>query len=78
MTFFNFPLPNGTVVQSCPAALGYSFAGGTSDGPGAFDFTQNDNDSNAQNPFWAIVSDIISTPTPEQVRIIYLIKISFE
>lgn len=75
MTFFRFPLPNGTVVQSCPAALGYSFAGGTSDGPGAFDFKQNDNDTNAQNPFWALVSGIISTPTPDQVRILIFPRI---
>jgi len=68
MTFFKFPLSNGTVVETCPAALGYSFAGGTSDWPGAFDFKQNDPDSNAQNPFWAIVSGVISTPTPEQKR----------
>jgi neutral ceramidase len=28
--------------------LGYSFAGGTTDGPGAFDFVQGDNSSNPQ------------------------------
>jgi neutral ceramidase len=66
MEFYEFPLPNGTVVQTCPAALGYSFAAGTTDGPGAFDFVQNDNNS-AQNPFWAIVSDTLTTPTPQQV-----------
>jgi neutral ceramidase len=67
MTFFKFSLPNGTTVETCPAALGYGFAGGTSDGPGAFDFKQNDPDTNAQNPFRAIVSGVLSTPTPEQV-----------
>jgi neutral ceramidase len=67
MSFYEFPLPNGTVVQTCPAALGYGFAGGTTDGPGAFDFTQNDNTSKAQNPFWELVSDVLSVPTPEQV-----------
>lgn len=66
MTFFKFNLTNGTTVETCPAALGYGFAGGTSDGPGAFDFTQNNPDSNAQNPFWQIVSGVLSTPTPEQ------------
>ena len=32
---YSFPHPNGTVVSTCPAALGYSFAAGTTDGPGA-------------------------------------------
>lgn len=33
-------LPNGNISHTCPAALGYSFAAGTTDGPGQFDFTQ--------------------------------------
>jgi neutral ceramidase len=67
MQYYEFPLPNGTVVQTCPAALGYSFAGGTSDGPGAFDFVQNDNTSvSSQNPFWQIVSGVISEPDQKQ------------
>jgi neutral ceramidase len=67
MQYFSFPLSNGTIVQTCPAALGESFAAGTTDGPGAFDFTQADNDTQAQNPFWAVVSDVIKAPSPEQV-----------
>lgn len=67
MQYYSFPLPNGTVVQTCPAALGYSFAGGTSDGPGAFDFVQNDNSSIAdQNPFWVLVSGVIKEPDAAQ------------
>lgn len=66
MTYYNFTLPNGTLAQTCPAAMGYSFAAGTSDGPGAFDFTQSDNDTNAQNPLWVIVSSVIKAPTPQQ------------
>lgn len=31
------------VLQTCPAALGFAFAAGTTDGPGAFDFKQGDN-----------------------------------
>ena len=27
-------------VRTCPPALGFSFAAGTTDGPGSFDFTQ--------------------------------------
>lgn len=30
------------VVKTCPAAMGFGFAAGTTDGPGAFDFTQGD------------------------------------
>jgi neutral ceramidase len=67
MQWYSFPLPNGTVVQTCPAALGRSFAGGTTDGPGAFDFVQGDNSSMAQNPLWTVVSDLLTTPTQEQV-----------
>jgi neutral ceramidase len=67
MSFFEFPLPNGTTVQTCPAALGFGFAGGTTDGPGAFDFVQGDNNTQPQNPFWELVSDLLTTPTPEQV-----------
>ena len=30
------------MVKTCPAAMGFAFAAGTTDGPGAFDFTQGD------------------------------------
>jgi neutral ceramidase len=66
MSYYKFPLDNGTIVQSCPAALGYSFAAGTTDGPGAFDFTQNDPGAPDANPIWAIVSGLLKEPTPEQ------------
>lgn len=55
------------MVQTCPAALGYSFAGGTTDGPGAFDFTQNENKTSMVNPLWEAVRDILRTPGPEQI-----------
>lgn len=63
---FNFELSNGTLVRTCPAALGYSFAAGTSDGPGAFDFTQNDPDTPNASPVWRVVSGFIKEPTEEQ------------
>lgn len=31
-----------SVVKTCPAAMGFAFAAGTTDGPGAFDFKQGD------------------------------------
>lgn len=29
-------------MKTCPAAMGFAFAAGTTDGPGAFDFKQGD------------------------------------
>ncbi|ELU36769.1 ceramidase [Rhizoctonia solani AG-1 IA] len=55
MSNYSFSLSNGTTVHTCPPAMGYSFAGGTSDGPGAFDFTQGETADGTQNPFWEIV-----------------------
>ena len=69
MSFYQFTLPNGTHVQACPAALGYGFAGGTSDWPGSFDFKQGNNgssDGTHSNPLWAVVSTALRSPTPEQ------------
>lgn len=40
---------NITTATLCSPALGYSFAAGTTDGPGAFGFTQG---SVTGNPFW--------------------------
>ena len=43
-TFLNMSgLPvtiNGTMQHACKSAMGYAFAAGTTDGPGAFDFIQ--------------------------------------
>ncbi|ETS82114.1 hypothetical protein PFICI_07116 [Pestalotiopsis fici W106-1] len=66
MSNFHFQLPNGTEVETCPAALGYSFAAGTSDGPGAFDFTQHDGGPNTTSPVWKVVSGLLKAPTKEQ------------
>ncbi|KAK0617402.1 Neutral/alkaline nonlysosomal ceramidase [Immersiella caudata] len=65
MQYYKFPLSNGTVVQTCPAALGYSFAAGTSDGPGAFDFTQGDSGA-PNNPLWQVVSGLLRVPSAAQ------------
>ncbi|KAK8095890.1 hypothetical protein PG999_013912 [Apiospora kogelbergensis] len=66
MSNYQFALPNGTEVATCPAALGYSFAAGTSDGPGAFDFTQHDGGPNTTSPVWEVVSGLLKAPTEEQ------------
>ncbi|KAI0250039.1 Neutral/alkaline nonlysosomal ceramidase [Lactifluus subvellereus] len=68
MSFYSFALPNGTTVQTCPPALGYSFAGGTTDGPGAFDFVQGDNSSRPQNPLWEAFKGFV-TPLPDADQI---------
>lgn len=68
MANHTFTLPNGTTVQTCPAAMGFAFAGGTTDGPGAFDFIQGDNSSTPQNPFWELVKGVV-TPSPSKVQI---------
>lgn len=62
---YTVTLANGSVVTTCPAALGNSFAAGTTDGPGAFDFVQNDPGA-PSNPFWNIVGSAISPPSAKQ------------
>ncbi|QRW25286.1 hypothetical protein RhiXN_07235 [Rhizoctonia solani] len=68
MSNYSFPLSNGTTVHTCPPAMGYSFAGGTSDGPGAFDFTQGETADGTQNPFWEIVKGIITAPPSQEQK----------
>jgi neutral ceramidase len=47
--------------------MGHSFAGGTTDGPGHFDFTQGKTSGNVSNPLWAIVgAGVTSRPSREQ------------
>lgn len=71
MSNLSFPLANGSFVRTCPAALGYSFAAGTSDGPGAFDFTQNDPNAPNASPVWRVVSGILKEPSKAQQRCHY-------
>ncbi|KAL5747999.1 hypothetical protein ACOSQ2_025296 [Xanthoceras sorbifolium] len=52
------------MVKTCPAAMGFAFAAGTTDGPGAFDFKQGDDKG---NPFWRLVRDVLKTPDQKQV-----------
>jgi len=56
---------SGKQEHLCRAGLGYSFAAGTTDGPGDFDFTQADNNT-AGNPFWNFISQFLAKPTKEQ------------
>lgn len=63
---FTFQLSNGSSATTCAAALGYSFAAGTTDGPGDFDFKQNNSGSPNANPFWSVLRRVIHEPTKEQ------------
>ena len=47
----------------CTPAMGYSFAAGTTDGPGMFNFEQH---QITPNKFWNRVRDALSTPTQEE------------
>ena len=64
MTKQTVQLDDGTTGTTCPPAMGYAFAAGTTDGPGMFNFHQATNET---TPFWKFVSDILSTPSDEQV-----------
>ena len=52
-------------VRLCRAALGYSFAAGTTDGPGQFDFKQHTTEG---NKFWDVIRTFISNPTKEDKK----------
>ena len=56
-------LKNGDIAQTCPAALGYSFAAGTTDGPGSGQFMQGITNSTA---FWDAVAGFIAEPSEEE------------
>ncbi|KAK5626458.1 hypothetical protein RRF57_002173 [Xylaria bambusicola] len=66
MTFWKFQLENGQQVQTCPSALGYSFAAGTTDGPGLFDFTQGDSGEPSASPVWEVVKALLREPSAQQ------------
>jgi neutral ceramidase len=58
-------LPDGRKVRTCKPAMGYSFAAGTIDGAGAFDFKQG---STSDNRFWNLIRDFISKPSKEMIE----------
>jgi neutral ceramidase len=68
-TFVDSTSKNTTPISTCPAALGYGFAAGTTDGPGAFDFTQNCTDCPADsNPLWKVARAFVHQPSKEQMK----------
>ncbi|KAL0125798.1 hypothetical protein PUN28_004691 [Cardiocondyla obscurior] len=52
-------------VHGCLPAMGYSFAAGTTDGPGSFAFEQG---TTTSNPFWNTVRNFLAAPTKDDVR----------
>ncbi|KAF5301791.1 hypothetical protein FQA39_LY10576 [Lamprigera yunnana] len=66
----DYTLPNKTVVkvQGCLPAMGYGFAAGTTDGPGAFDFKQG---STTENPLWNVVRNLVAKPSEKDVKCHY-------
>jgi neutral ceramidase len=54
-------------VNTCTAALGDSFAAGTTDGPGDFDFRQGSN-STKYNPYWNLIGHLVADPPADQVK----------
>jgi len=62
MSNINVKLDSGKTVKTCKPSMGYSFAAGTTDGPGAFDFTQG---TTTTNPFWELLRNILKKPSEE-------------
>lgn len=70
---FTSPLDPARILRTCSAALGYGFAGGTTDGPGAFDFRQGTNDTDddspaLKNPLWKAARGFVHPPSDEQIE----------
>ena len=65
MKGLNVSISQGYYTELCSPAMGYSFAAGTTDGPGAFNFTQG---TTSGNPFWDKVRDFLSEPSQEEIK----------
>ncbi|KAJ8318838.1 hypothetical protein KUTeg_003929 [Tegillarca granosa] len=52
-------------TKTCKTAMGYAFAAGTTDGPGAFDFKQG---TTSTNPLWSAIVNFIRKPSETQVK----------
>jgi neutral ceramidase len=68
---FVSPFDQSKTLTTCSAALGYGFAGGTTDGPGHFDFSQGTNDTDdspsLKNPLWKAARAFVHPPSDAQV-----------
>ncbi|RAL09545.1 neutral/alkaline ceramidase [Aspergillus homomorphus CBS 101889] len=67
MSDYTFQSPfNSSTLTTCSAALGFSFAAGTTDGPGYFDFTQNGTGPAESNPLWYVARAFVHQPSAAQ------------
>jgi neutral ceramidase len=65
LNFSNLEVAQGNdVVKTCPAAMGFAFAAGTTDGPGAFDFKQGDDKASIKNILFYPVSIVFEKVIP--------------
>ncbi|XP_031639719.1 neutral ceramidase, partial [Contarinia nasturtii] len=62
--FFNLTKNASETVSGCSPAMGYSFAAGTTDGPGVMDFTQG---TTTDNPLWNAVRNFLAPPTEADI-----------
>ncbi|XP_011872578.1 PREDICTED: neutral ceramidase [Vollenhovia emeryi] len=63
--FYNETIGKFEEVHGCLPAMGYSFAAGTTDGPGSFAFEQG---TTTSNPFWNAVRNFLAAPTENDIR----------
>jgi neutral ceramidase len=61
-TYYNPYTKNVENVRGCLPAMGYSFAAGTTDGPGSFEFKQG---TITDNALWNVVRDFIAAPSKD-------------
>jgi len=54
-------------VSTCVGSLGDGFAGGTTDGPGDFNFKQGTN-STSTNAWWNFIAHFLSEPTDQDIK----------
>ncbi|XP_065087047.1 neutral ceramidase-like [Ochlerotatus camptorhynchus] len=62
--YYNRTTQRKEEVHGCYPAMGYSFAAGTTDGPGAFDFRQA---MLTDTTFWNTARDLIAVPTTDDI-----------
>ncbi|KAL1123140.1 hypothetical protein AAG570_002228 [Ranatra chinensis] len=65
VTLWDEQQQKNVTVQGCSPAMGYSFAAGTTDGPGAFSFKQS---TKTTNPLWNLLTRFIANPSQQQIE----------
>lgn len=63
--FYNETTGRVEEVRGCIPAMGYSFAAGTTDGPGSFAFEQG---TTTSNPFWNAIRNFLAPPSNDDIR----------